>query len=91
MTFYTDNPPYLDQHQDHSHFIIKHLLYQQRGLSSWISRISISSVKTENTSTKIENTRPLVLFKKAGYGLETMDCIVKSILQLRGRGPEEMI
>lgn len=34
LTFYTDNPPYLDQNQDHSHFIIKHLLYQQSGLSS---------------------------------------------------------
>ena len=43
LTFYTDNPPYLDQNQDHSHFIIKHLLYQQRGLSSWISHLSASA------------------------------------------------
>ena len=39
----------------------------------------------------IENTRPLALFKKAGYGLETMNCTVKSFLQLRGWWPEEMI
>lgn len=43
LTFYTDNPPYLDQNQDHSHFIIKHLLYQQSGLSSWISHLSASA------------------------------------------------
>ena len=26
LTFYTHNPPYLDQNQDHSYFIIEHLL-----------------------------------------------------------------